>query len=402
MASKLDDLLGNVVNRLKSVGIGEKGRYQLEREADPRLNAQFNRQIPPYITPKREPILRPPADTSGDVYYGLPESNRTTYSYTPYEPTQMVMGRGGLLSSSQGPKTVADSYSTLPDRAMSNEAAREYMKGDQSVAGQIELKPEYVENSRPSAENPQNREFEHPLTGITYVILPDGRTFEKDRTTQFGEADSLIMGTSGAPQVAGNPFGYIMDTVRSFGNRAPSDPGAISPERRPVTAPSSPNAPIPDMSVPPALDVPPGLRQTIDNINAMRSEQPGVVPVSPDFSTPVRQQRRLPSLMSGPIDFGSAPSIDQPILSGTDVIPLDPELGDVSRFRNMSVDDIRAETGRDINVNDVGDLVEILEKNRFDEPVRVRVLIENYQQRAEAPDLSSEKAIEEYFDSLGL
>ena len=35
MASKLDDLLGNVVDRLKSVGIGVKNKYDIEAETDP-------------------------------------------------------------------------------------------------------------------------------------------------------------------------------------------------------------------------------------------------------------------------------------------------------------------------------------------------------------------------------
>lgn len=236
MASRIDDLLGSVVNRLRSLGIGEKGRFQLEREADPVLEATFRRQEMPVMRRPSRTMLRPPADTSGDVYYGLPERNIVEADYPTYTPTEMPMSPG-LLSTPQG----LDIIDTVPT-VMSQEAVEEYQKGDQTVAGQIELKPEYLDDSRPSNINPQNREFEHPITGISYVILPDGRTYEKDRVQQFTEADSLIMGVSGAPKVAGSPFSFIADSVRTLFSDKPKRPDFEKPTVRPeTTLPTKPD-----------------------------------------------------------------------------------------------------------------------------------------------------------------
>ena len=122
MASRLDDLLNNVVNRLQSVGVGRGTQRQTEqvpygfRPYQGSQNLATERLVniggKTYIGPKEQP---PRQDYSGDRYYGLQERNIVQADRPAYTPTPMPMS-GGLFGATQGPVTVADTIrGAVPD-----------------------------------------------------------------------------------------------------------------------------------------------------------------------------------------------------------------------------------------------------------------------------------------------
>jgi len=376
MASKLDDLLNNVVNKLKATGIGQKRMYQRLQESDPYLK---------YISPgggmvRGEPMTpeilwwrnwrnaqqagKEFPDWSNDVYYDIkPRANIVQANYPTYTPDTANIMQGGLLSTPQG-------LDTVPKSRFNEEASAEYATADQTLSGQIETKPEYEKISKPSLENPRNREFTHPITGIQYVIDTQGRTFEKDRVTQLDEGTYLMTGVSVVPEAAGNPFTYVIDKVKkSLGTGVPVKRDVLPTDRPTVNVPSGLAT---QTYIDPRAELPTSLDQTIDNLTRMRTDgSVGTIPVRPDR---MPQQQQIP-LSRRLFSDAIIPSTPEPIIGGTDIIPVSPERGD---FRNMSIEDIRARMGNpNIDVNDRGDLIQY-ELNEYGEPISESILIEGY------------------------
>ena len=101
MASAFDDLLGNLVNKLKSAGVGSKTAAQKRAEID-------------YLTPSNIAAQAGQGTVSGPAeFYDM--SRRTDYTYKPREYDKTIpMNRGMLSGDGLGLAAPATSYSSDP------------------------------------------------------------------------------------------------------------------------------------------------------------------------------------------------------------------------------------------------------------------------------------------------
>jgi len=164
MASRLDDLLNSVVNRLQSLGVGRTQK------------------------PPRQ-------DYSGDRYYGLPERNIVQADRPAYTATPMSMS-GGLFGSTQGPVTVADTIRGAIPEPLTPEREAELRRmqekrlpGEEADLRGINLNPDY--------DNP-------------FFILPERNSSAvADGTVLAGAGrtgELSAFDTDYANQTAGNPL----------------------------------------------------------------------------------------------------------------------------------------------------------------------------------------------------
>jgi hypothetical protein len=101
MASAFDDLLGNLVNKLKGAGVGSKTAAQKRAEID-------------YLTPSNIAAQAGQGTVSGPAeFYDM--SRRTDYTYKPREYDKTIpMNRGMLSGAGLGLAAPATSYSSTP------------------------------------------------------------------------------------------------------------------------------------------------------------------------------------------------------------------------------------------------------------------------------------------------
>jgi hypothetical protein len=217
MASRLDDLLNSVVNRLQSVGVGRTQRQPEQvpygfRPYEGSQNLATERLVniggKTYIGPKEQP---PRQDYSGDRYYGLPERNIVQADRPAYTATPMSMS-GGLFGSTQGPVTVADTIRGAIPEPLTPEREAELRRmqekrlpGEEADLRGINLNPDY--------DNP-------------FFILPERNSSAvADGTVLAGAGrtgELSALDTDYANQTAGNPlkiFEPLFRTTEGYQDR---------------------------------------------------------------------------------------------------------------------------------------------------------------------------------------
>ncbi len=217
MASRLDDLLNSVVNRLQSLGVGRTQRQPEQvpygfRPYEGSQNLATERLVniggKTYIGPKQQP---PRQDYSGDRYYGLPERNIVQADRPAYTATPMSMS-GGLFGATQGPVTVADTIRGAIPEPLTPEREAELRRmqekrlpGEEADLRGINLNPDY--------DNP-------------FFILPERNpSAVADGTVLAGAGrtgELSALDTDYANQTAGNPlkiFEPLFRTTEGYQDR---------------------------------------------------------------------------------------------------------------------------------------------------------------------------------------
>jgi hypothetical protein len=232
MASAFDDLLGNLVNKLKGAGVGSgKTAAQKRAEID-------------YLTPSNIAAQAGQGTVSGPAeFYDM--SRRTDYTYKPreYDKTIPIMNRGMLSGDGLGLAAPATSYSSTPTSTTDRRSTGRGMYGmgttpeDGFSMGLFDAAT--LANQQPT-DNYGVTTVTDPETGKEFVIDGYGRTFVKKPESQttidynavgglenmfknifasdgnpvvLDTGTSLITGAGVAPNLEGNPFTFIADGI---------------------------------------------------------------------------------------------------------------------------------------------------------------------------------------------
>jgi hypothetical protein len=230
MASAFDDLLGNLVNKLKSAGVGSKTAAQKRAEID-------------YLTPSNIAAQAGQGTVSGPAeFYDM--SRRTDYTYKPREYDKTIpMNRGMLSGGGLGLAAPATSYSSDPTSTTDRRSTGRGMYGmgttpeDGFSMGLFDAAT--LANQQPT-DNYGVTTVTDPDTGKEFVIDGYGRTFVKkpesqtsidynavgglqDMFTNMFASDgnpvvldtgtALMTGVGVAPNLEGNPFTFIADGI---------------------------------------------------------------------------------------------------------------------------------------------------------------------------------------------
>ena len=231
MASAFDDLLGNLVNKLKGAGVGSgKTAAQKRAEID-------------YLTPSNIAAQAGQGTVSGPAeFYDM--SRRTDYTYKPREYDKTIpMNRGMLSGDGLGLAAPATSYSSTPTSTTDRRSTGRGMYGmgttpeDGFSMGLFDAAT--LANQQPT-DNYGVTTVTDPETGKEFVIDGYGRTFVKKPESQttidynavgglenmfknifasdgnpviLDTGTSLITGAGVAPNLEGNPFTFIADGI---------------------------------------------------------------------------------------------------------------------------------------------------------------------------------------------
>jgi hypothetical protein len=230
MASAFDDLLGNLVNKLKGVGVGSKTAAQKRAEID-------------YLTPSNIAAHAGQGTVSGPAeFYDM--SRRTDYTYKPREYDKTIpMNRGMLSGDGLGLAAPATSYSSTPTSTTDRRSTGRGMYGmgttpeDGFSMGLFDAAT--LANQQPT-DNYGVTTVTDPDTGKEFVIDGYGRTFVKKPESQttidynavggledmfknifasdgnpvvLDDATSLMTGVGVAPNLEGNPLTFIADGI---------------------------------------------------------------------------------------------------------------------------------------------------------------------------------------------
>lgn len=230
MASAFDDLLGNLVNKLKSAGVGSKTAAQKRAEID-------------YLTPSNIAAQAGQGTVSGPAeFYDM--SRRTDYTYKPREYDKTIpMNRGMLSGDGLGLAAPATSYSSDPASTTDRRSTGRGMYGmgttpeDGFSMGLFDAAT--LANQQPT-DNYGVTTVTDPDTGKEFVIDGYGRTFVKKPESQtsidynavgglqdmftnmfasdgnpvvLDDATALMTGVGVAPNLEGNPLTFIADGI---------------------------------------------------------------------------------------------------------------------------------------------------------------------------------------------
>ena len=230
MASAFDDLLGNLVNKLKSAGVGSKTAAQKRAEID-------------YLTPSNIAAQAGQGTVSGPAeFYDM--SRRTDYTYKPREYDKTIpMNRGMLSGGGLGLAAPATSYSSDPASTTDRRSTGRGMYGmgttpeDGFSMGLFDAAT--LANQQPT-DNYGVTTVTDPDTGKEFVIDGYGRTFVKKPESQtsidynavgglqdmftnmfasdgnpvvLDDATALMTGVGVAPNLEGNPLTFIADGI---------------------------------------------------------------------------------------------------------------------------------------------------------------------------------------------
>jgi hypothetical protein len=174
MASAFDDLLGNLVNKLKSAGVGSKTAAQKRAEID-------------YLTPSNIAAQAGQGTVSGPAeFYDM--SRRTDYTYKPREYDKTIpMNRGMLSGDGLGLAAPATSYSSDPASTTDRRSTGRGMYGmgttpeDGFSMGLFDAAT--LANQQPT-DNYGVTTVTDPDTGKEFVIDGYGRSFEMKPESQ--------------------------------------------------------------------------------------------------------------------------------------------------------------------------------------------------------------------------
>jgi hypothetical protein len=230
MASAFDDLLGNLVNKLKSAGVGSKTAAQKRAEID-------------YLTPSNIAAQAGQGTVSGPAeFYDM--SRRTDYTYKPREYDKTIpMNRGMFSGDGLGLAAPATSYSSDPASTTDRRSTGRGMYGmgttpkDGFSMGLFDAAT--LANQQPT-DNYGVTTVTDPETGKEFVIDGYGRTFVKKPESQtsidynavggledmftnmfasdgnpvvLDDATALMTGVGVAPNLEGNPLTFIADGI---------------------------------------------------------------------------------------------------------------------------------------------------------------------------------------------
>jgi len=230
MASAFDDLLGNLVNKLKSAGVGSKTAAQKRAEID-------------YLTPSNIAAQAGQGTVSGPAeFYDM--GRRTDYTYKPREYDKTIpMNRGMLSGDGLGLAAPATSYSSDPASTTDRRSTGRGMYGmgttpeDGFSMGLFDAAT--LANQQPT-DNYGVTTVTDPDTGKEFVIDGYGRTFVKKPESQtsidynavgglqdmftnmfasdgnpvvLDDATALMTGVGVAPNLEGNPLTFIADGI---------------------------------------------------------------------------------------------------------------------------------------------------------------------------------------------
>jgi hypothetical protein len=230
MASAFDDLLGNLVNKLKSAGVGSKTAAQKRAEID-------------YLTPSNIAAQAGQGTVSGPAeFYDM--GRRTDYTYKPREYDKTIpMNRGMLSGGGLGLAAPATSYSSDPASTTDRRSTGRGMYGmgttpeDGFSMGLFDAAT--LANQQPT-DNYGVTTVTDPDTGKEFVIDGYGRTFVKKPESQtsidynavgglqdmftnmfasdgnpvvLDDATALMTGVGVAPNLEGNPLTFIADGI---------------------------------------------------------------------------------------------------------------------------------------------------------------------------------------------
>ena len=174
MASAFDDLLGNLVNKLKGAGVGSKTAAQKRAEID-------------YLTPSNIAAQAGQGTVSGPAeFYDM--SRRTDYTYKPREYDKTIpMNRGMLSGDGLGLAAPATSYSSTPTSTTDRRSTGRGMYGmgttpeDGFSMGLFDAAT--LANQKPT-DNYGVTTVTDPDTGKEFVIDGYGRSFEMKPESQ--------------------------------------------------------------------------------------------------------------------------------------------------------------------------------------------------------------------------
>ena len=174
MASAFDDLLGNLVNKLKGAGVGSKTAAQKRAEID-------------YLTPSNIAAQAGQGTVSGPAeFYDM--SRRTDYTYKPREYDKTIpMNRGMLSGDGLGLAAPATSYSSTPTSTTDRRSTGRGMYGmgttpeDGFSMGLFDAAT--LANQQPT-DNYGVTTVTDPDTGKEFVIDGYGRSFEMKPESQ--------------------------------------------------------------------------------------------------------------------------------------------------------------------------------------------------------------------------